>query len=330
MVALLELIPITFAVVLYWNRAMKLSWAGRPVPAWRQASFGVGLFLASFVLFSPWGYLAEELVIAHMVEHLVIGDIASLFLVLGLTRSILQPVLAIPFFGRLQVLANPFVAFPLWVVNLFVWHLPVLYDAAYGGAAVHGLEHGMFLAFGMLMWMPVFGPLPMPAFFNTGWKVVYTAAVRFAAAILGNVLMWSQITLYQNYAEGQEKWGLSAIADQSTAGVIMMIEGTFLLIGVIAYSYFQSAGQSIRKQELLDLAYLEGYSLDEERAERAVRAGHGDLLEKRIRGAADSASRVASGPASKTGPAPATSSTPTSGSEPAASPAPTVSPTPPA
>jgi cytochrome c oxidase assembly factor CtaG len=282
-VALIELIPFTAAVIFYWNRAMKLSWAGRPVPAWRQICFGTGLFLAAFVLFNPWGYLAEELVIAHMIEHLIIGDIASLLLVLGLTRSILQPILAIPFFARLQFLANPFIAFPLWAINLFVWHIPSLYDAAYGGAAVHALEHAMFLGFGMLMWMPVFGPLPVPAWFNTGWKVVYTAVVRFAAAILGNILMWSQITLYTNYAEGQAKWGLSAVTDQSLAGVIMMIEGTFLLIGVIAYSYFQSAGQSIRKQELLDLAYMEGYELDPQRAERAVRAGHGDLLEQRIR-----------------------------------------------
>jgi hypothetical protein len=95
--------------------------------------------------------------------------------------------------------------------------------------------------------------------------------------------MWSQVTIYQNYAEGQAKWGLSAVADQSIAGVIMMIEGTFLLLGVLAYTYFQQANQSIRKQELMDLAYLEGYSLDDERAERAVRSGHDDLLEQRIR-----------------------------------------------
>ena len=74
-----------------------------------------------------------------MIEHLVIGDFASLFIVLGLTRSILQPILAIRFFSRLQVLANPFVAFPLWAINLYVWHIPALYDAAYGGAAIHGL-----------------------------------------------------------------------------------------------------------------------------------------------------------------------------------------------
>jgi putative membrane protein len=296
-VALLELIPLTLAVILYWNRAMKLSWAGRPVPVWRQVSFGFGLFLASIVLFNPLGYLAEELVIAHMIEHLIIGDIASLFLVMGLTRSIIQPVLAVPFFARLQFIANPFVAMPLWALNLYIWHIPVLYDSAYGGALVHGLEHGMFLGFGMLVWMPVFGPLPVPSWFGPGAKIIYVGLARFAAAILGNVLMWSQVTIYQNYAEGQAKWGLSAVADQSIAGVIMMIEGTFLLLGVLAYTYFQQANQSIRKQELMDLAYLEGYSLDDERAERAVRSGHDDLLEQRIRAGGKSGIEVSEKPA---------------------------------
>lgn len=282
MVAGLELIPLTAAVVFYWHRAMTLSWAGRPVPLWRQICFGTGLFLAAFVLFSPWGYLAEELVIAHMIEHLVIGDIASLFLVLGLTRSILQPILAIPFFGRLQILANPFVAFPLWAINLFVWHIPAMYDTAYGGAALHGVEHAMFLGFGALMWMPVFGPLPTPSFFGPGWKIVYTVVVRFTAALLGNILMWTNVTLYNNYTEGHLKWGISAIQDQSIAGVIMMVEGTFLILGVLAYSFFESAKQSMKKQELLDLAYTKGAVLDEARVDRAVKSGHADRLEKRI------------------------------------------------
>ena len=283
LVAVLETVPLTAAVILYWKRAMKLSWDGRPVPAWRQICFGSGLVLAAFVLFNPWGYLAEELVTAHMIEHLLIGDIASLLIVLGLTRSLLQPILAIPFFNRLQFLANPLVALPLWAVNLYVWHIPVLYDAAYGGALVHGLEHGMFLGFGVMMWMPVFGPLPMPSWFSAGWKVVYTAVVRLAAAVLGNFLMWSQVVLYRNYTAGQVKWGLDPIADQSIAGVIMMVEGTFLILAVMAWTFFESARHGMRKQELLDLAFESGVDLDERRAERAVRAGHGDLLEKRIR-----------------------------------------------
>lgn len=281
-VALLELLPLTAAVVFYWHRAMTLSWAGRPVPVWRQVSFGFGLFLASFVLFSPWGYLAEELVIAHMVEHLVIGDIAALFLVLGLTRSVLQPILSIPFFNRLQVLANPLVAIPLWAINLFFWHIPAMYDAAYGGAFLHGVEHSLFLVFGCLMWMPVFGPLPMPAWFGPGWKVVYVVVVRFIAAILGNILMWTQFTLYENYNEGHVKWGISAIQDQSTAGVIMMVEGTFLILGVLAWTFFEAARLSMRKQELIDLAIDRGVEIDEQRIDRAVRSGHDGLIEKRI------------------------------------------------
>ncbi len=104
--AILEMIPLTAAVVFYWNRAMRLSWDGRPIPGWRQACFGAGLFLAAFVMFNPLGYLADELVIAHMVEHLVLSDIASLLIVLGLTKSILQPILALPVIGRLAEAAG--------------------------------------------------------------------------------------------------------------------------------------------------------------------------------------------------------------------------------
>lgn len=281
-VALLELTPVTLIVVAYWHRAMTLSWIDRPIPAWRQICFGSGIFLILAVLFSPVGYLAEELVIAHMVEHLILADIAALLLVLGLTRSVLQPVLAIPLFNRLQFLANPLVAYPLWAINLFVWHIPALYDAAYGGALIHAVEHSSFILFGTLMWMPVFGPLPVPSWFGPGAKIVYTVMVRFAAAILGNILMWTQFPIYGRYTEGELKWGLTAVADQSVAGVIMMVEGTFLIMGVLAWTYFESAGRSMRKQELLDLAFAEGVEIDEQRVDRAVRSGHDELLEKRI------------------------------------------------
>ena len=86
------------------------------------------------------------------------------------------------------------------------------------------------------MWMPVFGPLPKPAWFGAGWKVAYVVAVRFVGAILGNVLMWSGTVLYPVYAAGERFWGISPLADQSTAGALMMVEGTFLALGVLAWS----------------------------------------------------------------------------------------------
>ncbi len=278
----IEVIPITIAGILYWHRAMVLSWDGRPVPVWRQACFGAGLATIAAALFSPIGHISEELVLAHMGEHLLIGDIASLLLVLGLTRSLLQPLLAIRVFNRLQVLTHPAVAFPLWAVNLFFWHIPAIYQDAYGTAPVHALEHTTFFLFGCLMWMPIFGPLPKPRWFNAAWKVGYVIAVRFTGAILGNVLMWSGTVLYPVYAPGERYWGISAIADQSTAGTIMMVEGTFLALGVLAWVFFEVAREGTEKQNLLDLARERGVELDEDRAQRAVAAGHGALLEERL------------------------------------------------
>jgi cytochrome c oxidase assembly factor CtaG len=283
----IEVFPITIAAVLYWHRVLVLSWDGRSVPLWRRLCFGAGLLTISVALFSPIGHISDELVIAHMGEHLLIGDIASLLLVLGLTRSLLQPLLAIRAFNCLQVLTHPLVAFPLWAVNFYLWHVPAIYDAAYGAAPLHALEHTTFLFFGCLMWMPVFGPLPKPSWFTAGWKVAYVIAVRFAGAILGNVLMWSGSVLYPIYAPGERYWGISAIADQSTAGVLMMVEGTFLALGVLAWVFFEVAREGTEKQDLLDLARERGVELDEERAQRAVAAGHGTLLEERLTGARD-------------------------------------------
>jgi cytochrome c oxidase assembly factor CtaG len=278
----LELLPLLVAAGLYAKRASTLAGKERPVPVWRQLCFAGGLLMIVVALFSPIGHISEELVIAHMVEHLLLGDLATLLLVLGLTGPLLQPILAIRVFDRLRVLAHPLVALPLWAINFYVWHIPALYEAAYGTALAHVIEHSMFIFFGCLMWMPVFGPLPTPQWFTAAWKVGYVIAVRFAGAILGNVLMWSGTVLYPIYAPGERYWGISPVADQSTAGVIMMVEGTFLGLGLLAWVFFEASREGIEKQRLLDLAQDRGIELDAARAQRAVAAGHGDRLEKQL------------------------------------------------
>lgn len=281
----LELVPLLIAAILYAKRSLTLAEKGRPVPLWRQLCFASGLLAILVAQVSPIAHLGEELVIAHMIEHLLLGDIATLLLVLGLTGPLLQPILSIRVFDRLRILAHPLVAFPLWVLNFYVWHIPALYDAAYAGAPVHALEHMCFIFFGCLMWMPVFGPLPKPTWFTAGWKVAYVIAVRFAGAILGNVLMWSGTVLYPVYAEGEAYWNITPIADQSTAGVVMMVEGTFLGLGLLAWVFFEISREGIEKQRLLDLALERGVELDEARAQRAVAAGQGKRLERQLIGA---------------------------------------------
>jgi cytochrome c oxidase assembly factor CtaG len=278
----LEAVPLTVAAALYAKRAGTVAARGHPVAVWRQVCFGSGLLLIAVALFSPIGHIAEELVAMHMVEHLLIGDIAPLLLVVGLTGPLLQPILAIGAFDRLRFLVLPTIALPLWAANLYFWHAPALYDAAYGTAPLHALEHTMFIFCGCLMWMPLVGPLPMPRWFSNGWRLGYALAVRFTGVVLGNVLMWSGTVFYDRYAAGERYWGISPLTDQSTAGVVMMVEGTFVTLGVFAWLFFRAAREGMERQRLVELAESRGVALDEARAARAVAAGQGGRLEERL------------------------------------------------
>lgn len=278
----LELLPILIPGVLYWLRASHLAERGRPVPLWRQVSFASGLLTIALSLIGM-GEMSDELLYGHMIEHLLIGDLAAILLVLGLTRPLLQPILAIKLFDRLRVLAHPAVALPLWAIDLYVWHIPALYEGTLTSPALHALEHGMFIFFGCLMWMPVLGPLPKPTWFNAGWKVVYVIGVRFVGTILGNVLIWSGTVFYPVYEPSDRAHGIAPLTDQGIAGAIMMGEGMIVSLAVLAWAFLKWATDTNERQRLLDLAEARGIELDEGRAARAVEAGQGKHLEERLR-----------------------------------------------
>ena len=279
----LQVIGVTAFGAVYALRAATLAREGRPVPMWRLTCYFSGLVLILVAFVSPIAHIAGELVLGHMIQHLIIGDIAALLIVLGLTRSILQPVMALRWFDGLRVLILPMIALPLWIVNFYVWHIPALYDATVTNEFLHALQHACFIGFGVLMWMPIAGPLPVPSWFGGGAQVGYTAVARLAMAGLGNILMWSGAVLYTAYAAGEEYWGISPLTDQGTAGVIMMTEGALITLGVLAWTLLRWAARDTEKQHLLELAAERGVALEPERAERAVRAGHGALLEERLR-----------------------------------------------
>ena len=279
----LQAAGLTLVATAYSLRVLSLSREGRPVPSWRIGCFAGGLALIAIAFISPLGRLDNELVFAHMGQHLLMGDLGALLIVLGLTGPLLQPLLANRWFAWLRHLAHPLVALPLWAIDLYVWHLPVLYQAAVAHDSVHALQHSCFIGFGVLMWMPLVGPLPQPRWFGIPAKIGYLIGVRFAGIVLGNVFMWSNSVFYPDYAAGEAKWHLSAITDQSIAGVIMMVEGGFVTLGVLAWLFLEWAKQDTERQRLLDLAEDRGVPLSDARAARAAAAGQGARLEKRIK-----------------------------------------------
>jgi putative membrane protein len=262
----LQLAPIVVIAVAYAVRARTLARRGQPVPGWRIALFALGVALLVVAVASPIAEVGEtELFSFHMTQHLLLGDLAPLCILAGLTGPLLRPVLALPGVMRLRVLANPLVAFPIWTANLVLWHLPALYEAAVEHSGVHAVEHIAFFSAGIVLWLPILETLPAPEWFGTGAKLGYIVGVRLVATILGNVFIWGGSAFYDVYDTGDDYVGLSPEADQSLAGSLMMLEGSLVTIVALAWLFLRMAQEGEVRQELIESG------VDERTARRAVR-----------------------------------------------------------
>jgi cytochrome c oxidase assembly factor CtaG len=242
------------------------------VPPWRLACFSAAA-LALIVAVSPLvDREADRNLAAHMLEHVVIGDVAPLLLVLGLSGPLLAPLLRTPAVARLRPLNHPLVAFPLWAAGLYLWHLRIAYEGAVRNDFVHVLEHACFFAFGANLWFALLGPLPKPAWFGTGARLVYVIAVNLVGAGLAYTFAWSGTVLYPIYG----------IADQGAAGGVMLVEQSVLIVGLLGWLLWRALRDAERRQVLAERAAAAGVSLDRRRIARAVAADGGEALATRL------------------------------------------------
>ena len=262
----LQLAPIALIAGAYAMRVNTLVRRGQPVPGWRIALFILGLALLVVAVATPLAAVAEEELFSfHMTQHLLLGDLAPLCLLAGLTGPVLRPVLALPGVMRLRVLANPLVALPIWAANLVLWHTPTLYEAAVENSAVHAVEHVAFFTAGIVLWLPVLETLPAPEWFGTGAKLGYIVGVRLVGTVIANVFVWGGAPFYDVYDQGGDFLGLSPEADQSLAGSLMMLEGSIVTIVAIAWLFLRMAQEGEIRQELIERGH------DPRTVRRAVR-----------------------------------------------------------
>jgi putative membrane protein len=178
----------------------------------------------------------------HMLQHLLLGDVGALLLVLGLDGRLLRPLLRIRVVQRLRVLAHPLVALPLWAANFVLWHLPLLFDAALRHDAIHALQHALFVGFGMLMWAALIEPLPGPAWFTAPWKIPYVLGMWLVMLVLSQVFIWSGHTFYIRYG----------LTDQKAGGGVMLVESMFTMLPALVWVLLQMLRESEARQRLVD------------------------------------------------------------------------------
>lgn len=268
-----EFVFITVAMVLYAIRARRL---GPRLPRWRAACFFAGLLVIGFAGASPIDPIGEEGVFwVHMLQHMLIGDLAALLLVLGITGPILQPALQFRAVQRLRKLTHPMSACLIWAGILIFWHTPVMYEASLHNNFIHALEHTSFLIGGMLMWAPVLETLPAPEWFGTGAKLAYIGGIRVVDAILANAFWWAGTPFYASYEKTAPLWGVTALEDQGYAGTVMMTwtgTVTLILAGIL---FFRMAREGELRQTLIERG------IDPVAVRRAVRYGRGEILAAR-------------------------------------------------
>jgi len=220
-------------------------------PWTRIPLFLAGVALVLLGLVSPLDAIAEEyLQSAHMLQHVLIADLGialTLVAVRGplalffLPRDLLAPLARVRVLRRaLAFLLRPAVAISLWVATLVAWHVPALYEAALDSPAIHRLEHLSFVVVGLLVWTLIVDPAHHLRL-TVNERIGVAVLLFWIGQVLSYVFVFGFEPYYDVYAEQPERlFGLSPLADQRLAGVVMMGEQA-LTLGVALVVLFRSA-----------------------------------------------------------------------------------------
>jgi putative membrane protein len=256
------LAPLALLAVVYVGRFVRArrEAGGRGAGPVQALAFAGGMLALLAALVSPIDGLGEDyLFSAHMVQHVLLGDIAPLLLLLALSRVIMRP--ATRRLAQLEralgPLASPVTGIALWLGLMYLWHLPALYDAAAQHALVHLLEHASFFGAGVALWWPLIQPVPMRRRLTGLQPLGYIAAAKAGLAALGLYLAWSTTALYPYYEQTPRIWGLTSVEDQNIGGVIMMVEQSLTLVTVMVALFVRmlaSSEEEQRRRERLEEA----------------------------------------------------------------------------
>ena len=255
------LAPIATLAVVYavrFRRARREA-GGRGAGPVQAVAFAGALLALLAALASPLDGLGEDyLFSAHMLQHVLLGDIAPLLLLLSLSRVIMRPATRrlVAVERALGPLAHPLTGLVLWLVLMYLWHVPGMYDAALEHQLVHLVEHASFFTAGVAVWWPLIQPVPMRRRMTGLWPVAYIGAAKFGLALLGLYLTWSSSVLYDYYESVPRIWGLSAIEDQNAGGAIMMVEPSLtfviVLVALFVRMLTRSEAEQRRRERLED------------------------------------------------------------------------------
>jgi cytochrome c oxidase assembly factor CtaG len=250
--AILTLLAASYVYARMYRRARTATRGGRAhsLGAGHWLPYSAGIATLAIALLSPIDAIGDGwLLSAHMLQHVLLADVAPALIVLGLRSPVLPLGLApvalrqVAPGGRggraLGLVTSPWVAIPLWALATWVWALPAAFDFAAQHGAVHALEHATLFYTGLALWWLIVDPLPRGHLRPGGQRLALLGFTRIASAVICVPLTWMTTVQYPLYASAPRDFGLSALADQQLAGAGMcFIE--FLVFGIAFAAVFIS------------------------------------------------------------------------------------------
>ena len=243
---------------LYARAIHTLRRRGRRVSRWQQVSWYAGLTLVLGALMGPFDALADELLSAHMAQHVLIADLAAPLLLIGLRTPVLVFYLPRPVLVTLarrhrlrhafRTLRKPLVAVPVYIGVLYAWHLGFLFEGALTNEWLHLLQHWSFVAASLLVW---WAPLEPRRARVAGelWKVGHVLGARLGGMMLGMAFLAMRTPLYGGfYGDAARAYGLTPLSDQQIGGGLMMLVDLLVMLGALTFFFWRAAADSDRSE----------------------------------------------------------------------------------
>jgi putative membrane protein len=246
---ILIVLVLTIVYFVRWRR-VRASGSKRGAGVDRLAAWLGGVLCIAIALISPIDTLADQVFAMHMVQHVVLLDLAPILLILGLTKVLLRPVArtVLDLERALGPIAHPVFAICAYVGFMWLWHIPFMYDAALEHSTIHVLEHVCFLSAGLLYWWHLLSPVRGRHFGGLA-PVGYMLSTKLAVGLLGIFLTFAPSAIYSFYEQRPQVWGLNPGDDQALAGAIMAIEQSIVMGIALAYLFVRALSESERDQE---------------------------------------------------------------------------------
>ena len=181
----------------------------------RAVLLGWTALIVAFV--SPLCAMTTALFLARSAHHLVVLAVAAPALAAG--WPLRRPA--------------PVVAFLATALALILWHLPAAYSRAWDSALVYWTLQLLLLSGAWALWSVILTRAEdAPARLVTG--VTLALGLGSVMSLLGALLTFAPRPLYIEHLTTSAAWGMSPLADQQAAGLVMWVPGMLLMSAGLA------------------------------------------------------------------------------------------------